>query len=663
MLMISYSLCKVFRLFQLLTNPRAFHNNSATLIDNILTNKVDVKITSGNIISDISDHYSQFCVLHTSLENSKSRGKRIRDFSGFSEDAFNSELYNVLCNQINHGDSFDVDKAFSHFYDSLNVLVNKHAPLKAVSNRTRKQFSKAWISSGLKKSIKVKNFLLQSGNLVKYKLYRNRTCTLTRLSKKNYFHAFFSDNLNNMKNTWNGINNLINNKRKKSKVVSSLKHLNDNSTTKDPLEISNIFNWYFTSVGHNLATQVPSSSYRFTEYLSPNNNPSSFFFDSVSPDDIERKILYIPKNKAYGLYSCPIRTLSCAKHIVSGPLADIFNMYVQISVLPSKLKEAKVIPVYKSDDETEPGNYRPISLLSIFNRIFEKLMYHHLKSFLDKNNILFKSQYGFREKHSTQHAILDTVNIIQNNMDIKLFTCGIFIDLKKAFDTVDHAILLQKLNHYGIRGIINDWFSSYLLGRSQVTEVDSYLSSNSQITCGVPQGSVKAHCYSWSTSMIFITLPINYHSTSLLMTLTCCVQTKIWNLLRKLSTTNCLKPVSEWLNANKLTLNAKKSNYVIFRPYQRKLGYSVNIQMFDNSTHTVTSLECKEHVKYLGILQDSNLSWKFHIEYVALKISRIIGVIARLRHFVPLCTLLIKHLLFSDISLHVLWFSCLGSSC
>ena len=179
---------------------------------------------------------------------------------------------------------------------------------------------------------------------------------------------------------------------------------------------------------------------------------------------------------------------------LAGPLADIFNMSVQKGIFPSKLKEAKVIPVYKSDDETEPGNYRPISLLSVFNRIFEKLMYHRLNSFLDKNNVLFKAQYGFREKHSTQHAILDTVNIIQNNTDLKLFTCGIFIDLKKAFDTVDHAILLQKLGHYGIRGIINDWFSSYLLGRSQVTEVDTYLSSKSQISYGVPQGS--ARCYS-----------------------------------------------------------------------------------------------------------------------------------------------------------------------
>ena len=140
-------------------------------------------------------------------------------------------------------------------------------------------------------------------------------------------------------------------------------------------------------------------------------------------------------------------------------------------------------------------------------------MCHRLKSFLGKNDILFKSQYGFRENHSTQHAIIGIVNVIQNNMDQTLFSCGIFLDLKKAFDTVDHLILLQKRNHYGIRGIINDWFASYLLGRSQVTEVGFNLSTEYMISCGVPQGSV--------------TLQRNCHSISLLMTRTCCMLTLI----------------------------------------------------------------------------------------------------------------------------------------
>ena len=129
---------------------------------------------------------------------------------------------------------------------------------------------------------------------------------------------------------------------------------------------------------------------------------------------------------------------SGAKHVISGPLSNICNISVHEGVFPSNLKQAKAIPVYKSENETEPGNYRPISLLSTFNRIFEKLMYRQLKNFVYKHDILFKSQYRFREKHSTQHAVIDIVNIIQNNMDLKLFTCGIFLDLKKAFDTVNH---------------------------------------------------------------------------------------------------------------------------------------------------------------------------------------------------------------------------------
>ena len=124
---------------------------------------------------------------------------------------------------------------------------------------------------------------------------------------------------------------------------------------------------------------------------------------------------------------------------------EITNNSILQGTFPGKLKLAKVVPVYKSDDATDPNNYRPISLLSIFNRIFEKLVYKRLKSFLEVNDVFYKSQYGFREKHSTQHAILDIVNKIQINMDKGMYSCGIFIDLKKAFDTVNHTLLLKQI--------------------------------------------------------------------------------------------------------------------------------------------------------------------------------------------------------------------------
>ena len=158
---------------------------------------------------------------------------------------------------------------------------------------------------------------------------------------------------------------------------------------------------------------------------------------------------------------------------------------VQTGIYPSKLKGAKVIPVYKTGDRSEPGNYRPISVLSVFNRLSERLMHKRLTSFIEKKKILYNAQYGFRANCSTQHVILDIVNRIQSNMEAGLYSCNVFIDLKKAFHKVDHTILLCKLS-IGIRGIINDWFVSYLTNRTQTTQVEASISSKGKILFGVP---------------------------------------------------------------------------------------------------------------------------------------------------------------------------------
>ena len=141
--------------------------------------------------------------------------------------------------------------------------------------------------------------------------------------------------------------------------------------------------------------------------------------------------------------------------------------------------------MYEGEDETLPENYRPIPLLSIYNRLFEKLLYRSLITFIDKNDIVYDLQYGFRNKNSTQHAILDTVNTIHSNMDNRKYSRGIFIDLKKTVDTVNHEILLTKLEHYGIRGVINSWFRSYLSDRRQSIEIDKCISETETIVCGV----------------------------------------------------------------------------------------------------------------------------------------------------------------------------------
>ena len=172
---------------------------SATLIDNIFVNTPDNITECGKIISDISDHFSQFCILKSARDKTKTRNLKMRDFSNFSRDGFNDDLVN---------DSRDVNSVFSTFYNKFIKLINKHAPMKTISKRKAKLLSKPWITKGLRISVEIKNKLYASGDMIQYKVYRNKLCSLIRLSKQKYYTKFFDDSLNNMKKTWQGINDI-----------------------------------------------------------------------------------------------------------------------------------------------------------------------------------------------------------------------------------------------------------------------------------------------------------------------------------------------------------------------------------------------------------------------------------------------------------------------
>ena len=625
-----------YSFFPVIDKPTRVYKNSATLIDNIFVNRFDHKISGGNMVSDISDHYSQFCFIHSLTPKNFTTKCKIRDYSNFSEECFINDVSETDWNSLMANGS--VDKCSSSFYNKLNKLINKHAPFKTLSKRKAKQFSKPWITKGLRKSIKIKNRLFYSGDILRYKLYRNRIVSLSCLGKRLHYEAYFIANLKNMKKTWEGINELLNRQRNR-KQVSTLQRPNNSGVTQNPAEITNIFNHYFASIGPRLARNIPSPRKNFQDYLAGTNYYKSFFFDPVSSSEVDMEILATPSNKVYGLYSCPVHLLKSVRHSLSPLLAALMNKSISTGIYPHLLKHAKVIPVYKTGDETDPCNYRPISLLSVFNRLFEKLMYKRLRSYCEKNGIFFSSQYGFRDNCSTQHAILDILNKIQSKIDAKLFSCGIFIDLKKAFDTVDHSILLHKLNHYGVRGIINTWFSSYLSKRSQSTQIGSTVSNKEEIVCGVPQGSVLGPLLFliyvndiYRCSQIF-DFYLFADDTNLLYS------NKDLKDLETVVNDKLIK-VGDWLDANKLSLNTSKSNFVIFHPYQHKPDCTIQLEIYNNDLKESVPLEQKTFVKYLGILIDNNLSWKYHIDYISSKVSKGIGMIARLRHLVPFATLL-----------------------
>ena len=198
----------------------------------------------------------------------------------------------------------------------------------------------------------------------------------------------------------------------------------------------------------------------------------------------------LSSSKACGPSSIPTNLLKTHANLFCEPLKLVINNSFVEGKFPDLLKIASVCPIYKKSDRNKCENYRPISLLSNLSKLFERAMHTRLYIFFTSNNSLYDLQFGFRHKYSTNHTLLSIVEKIRENLDNNTFSCGVFVDLEKAFDTVNHKILLKKLEHYGIRGQANSWFSSYLTSRKQMVVLDGVLSPLLDITCGVPQGSI-----------------------------------------------------------------------------------------------------------------------------------------------------------------------------
>ena len=320
--------------------------------------------------------------------------------------------------------------------------------------------------------------------------------------------------------------------------------------------------------------------------------------------------------------------------ILAPLIVHIANCSLREGICPDLTKIARVIPTYKDKGETYLyTNYRPISLLPVFSKILEKLIYNKIFHFLVRYKIIFKSQYGFRRGHSTTHATLDFLKTIDRAFEESEYAIGVFCDLSKAFDTLDHQILLTKLDHYGIRGKWHSWLASYLSNRKQYVDISGVCSSQKDITVGVPQGSILGpllflvYINDLPASLEKLTPVMFADDTNLVI--------KGKNMSQMISSLNSdLAVLDDYFKANKLKLNVDKTKMVCF--HKRNLEFNKN----DHHVYLDgTRMPFESNATFLGIILDEHLSWENHCNRVANKMARNAGILNRIKKCVPISSL------------------------
>lgn len=315
-------------------------------------------------------------------------------------------------------------------------------------------------------------------------------------------------------------------------------------------------------------------------------------------------------------------------------MSILFNQSIQYGKFPQCFKHATVIPLYKKGTKTDIGNYRPISLLNVFSKIFEKLMKKFLVNFFENKSVISPAQFGFRRGLSTFNALHSFTEEIYAALDSQLSLLSIYIDFTKAFDTVRHDILLRKLRHYGIRGIIHDWFRDYLSNRTQSTRFHNHVSAQQPIHYGVPQGSVLGPIlfliYINDIAHIFTNLKTILFADDSTLYLTGENPT---NML--LSAIQDLETLHKWCASNRLTINLQKTFYMLF----------TNKPLLDLPPLIYNNSEIKRTNQHtlLGITFDDNMSFKHHIANLIIKLSRIISLLFKVKDFMTISVLKILY--------------------
>ena len=540
---------------------------------------------------------------------------------------FNAKVEENLSNSDN---ALDVNGLFENFSSALNIGLNEFCTF----SYNKRSIKNPWITNSLKNMSKKRDRLYKKAinnpqdeqAVLQFKVCKRNFEKELRNSKRKYYQQRFFKSLGDSKQTFQTLNEVLGKKSSDKGNIAAIAE-NDREIT-NAKEIAESMNTYFIDVGEKLAKNIPivasASSVPYNEF--------SMYLFPANDAEIVKIVQNLKAKTSSGFDRIPNTVIKVFNPSILEHLTCIINHSFKTGTFPDAMKISKVIPLFKGGNRSDPSCYRPISLPISLSKVLEKAMYLRVCSFLERFGLLFRNQFGFRSRRCTIDAIAkisEKIRFAESNASC----CAIFLDLKKAFDTIDHDILLQKLDQIGIRGKANDWFRSYLNNRSQYVEVNQVTSHKKQVKCGVPQGSILGPLL----FLIYINdLPnvCKYFEPFLFA--------DDANLLHISTSENSqsniqgdFRNVVTWTNANRVSLNVPKTYYLDIKNCSLQL--EVNNELISQETV----------VKYLGIYVDNCLNYKSHINNLKTRLSVHTGVIFKLRQFLP------KHLLLLYYNSHI----------
>ena len=515
----------------------------------------------------------------------------------------------------------------STFQEIFESILDIHAPLK--KRRVRSE-NAPWLNQSIRNLMKERDLAKRIAQKSPekwsvYKQLRNKVTKEIKVAIETHYRGLIEENKDNPKKMWKTINKVLD--KSSQSITTSCLDVEGNRITKEA-DIAEALNHHFVTVGPKLAGKIEQWT---------NDDPLKYVvkqssvmkFNLVSDIFILNSIKQLKNGKAPGPDKIPTMPIKDAGEVICEPLAMIFNSSLRHGIFPDIWKLARITPIFKSGSRSDANNYRPISVISVFSRILERIVHDQMYDYLRSRGILTINQSTFQKLCSTVTSLIDSTEFWYENIDHRKVNLAIFLDLKKAFGTVDHEILLEKLEAYGIRELAGNWFRSYLEGRQQYCKLNCYESRAKTVTCGIPQGS----CLGPLLFIVYLNdfekcLKASKAGMYADDTQVSLASSSVDELVPKAQ--DELSNISEWMRLNKLSANPQKTEYMFIGHPNRTNKITEQEKLKLNGSE----IKRVKKTKSLGVIIDQGLNWEDQFKAIKAKVRGGLASLKTLKNIV-----------------------------